>query len=84
MPVRRSSDAVLLNLVRESDESLSAVARQLGSSSSGLQEVGQAEIDQGRATGLSTEERKELTKLQRENRVLRMVLHPQHDQPRQL
>ena len=34
--------------------------------------VSQAEIDEGRAPGMSTEERQELTKLRRENRVLRM------------
>ncbi len=51
----------------QSDESLSAVARRLGISSSGLRRwVAQAEIDQGCAPGLSTEERKELTKLRRE------------------
>ena len=61
-----------VDLVRESDESLSAVARRLGISSSGLRRwVAQAGIDQGRAPGLSTEERQELTKLRKENRVLR-------------
>ena len=33
--------------------------------------VSQAEIDEGRVPGMSTEERQELTKLRRENRVLR-------------
>ena len=62
-----------VDLVRESDESVSAVARRLGISGSGLRRwVAQAEIDEGQVPGLSTEERKELTCLWRENRVLRM------------
>ena len=62
-----------VDLVRESEESLSAVARRIGISASGLRRwVTQAEIDEGRSPGLSTEEKKELTKLRRENRVLRM------------
>ncbi len=59
--------------MRESDESLSAVARRLGISVSGLRRwVAQAEIDDGTRPGLSTEEKKELARLRRENRVLRM------------
>ena len=62
-----------VDLVQASNESLSAVARRLGISVSGLRRwVSQAEIDEGRAPGMSTEERQELTKLRRENRVLRM------------
>ena len=62
-----------VDLVRESEESVSAVARRLGISSSGLRRwVAQAEVDEGRVPGLTTEERQELTKLRRENRVLRM------------
>ena len=62
-----------VDLVRTSDESVSAVARRLGISGSGLRRwVAQAEIDEGRAPGLSTEEREELTRLRRDNRVLRM------------
>ena len=62
-----------VDLVRESDESVSAVARRLGISVSGLRRwVAQAEIDEGARPGLSTEERKELARLKKENRVLRM------------
>ena len=62
-----------VDLVRESDESVSAVARRLGISGSGLRRwVAQAEIDEGQVPGLTSEERQELTKLRRENRVLRM------------
>ena len=49
------------------------MARRLGISSSGLRRwVAQAEIDEGHKPGLTTEERQELTKLRKENRVLRM------------
>ncbi len=62
-----------VDLVRGSDESVAAVARRLGISVSGLRRwMAQAEIDEGRAPGFSTEEQKELTRLRRENRVLRM------------
>ena len=62
-----------VDLVRESDESLSAVARRLGISVSGLRRwVAQSEIDQGRKPGLTTEEKQELSRLRRENCVLRM------------
>ena len=62
-----------VDLVRESEESVSAVARRLGISGSGLRRwVAQAEIDEGHEPGLTTEERQELTKLRKENRVLRM------------
>ncbi len=62
-----------VDLVRQSDESVAAIARRLGIAVSGLRRwVVQAEIDEGRSAGLSTEEKKELTRLRRENRVLRM------------
>lgn len=62
-----------VDLVRESEESVSAVALRLGISNSGLRRwVAQAEIDEGHKPGLTTEERQELKKLRRENRVLRM------------
>ena len=62
-----------VDLVRESDESLSVVARRIGVSVSGLRRwVAQAEVDEGRKPGVSTEERQELCRLRKENRVLRM------------
>ncbi len=62
-----------VDLARESDESLSVVARRIGISISGLRRwVAQAEVDEGRKSGLATEERQELSRLRKENRVLRM------------
>ncbi len=61
-----------VDLVRESEESVAAVARQLGISVSSLRKwMAQEEIDQGPRSGVSTEEKKELTRSRRENRVLR-------------
>ena len=46
-----------VDLVRESDESVVAISRRLGISVSGLRRwVAQAEIDEGRSVGVSTEE----------------------------
>ena len=61
-----------VDLVRESEESVSAVARRLGTSSSGLRRwVAQAEIDEGQVPGLTTDQLEELKTLRRENRELR-------------
>ena len=50
---------------------ISGVARDLGCSAEALRHwVRQSEIDQGRREGLSTEERDELARLRRRNRVL--------------
>jgi len=58
-----------VDLVRESDESVSAVARRLGISGSGLRRwVAQAEIDEGQEKGGRNEERKEGKREGREKR----------------
>lgn len=56
-----------VELTRESDKSVSQVARELGVSASGLRNwVAQADIDDGRKPGLSSEDRAELAELRRE------------------
>lgn len=63
--------AEAVRLVRAGSK-ISEVANDLGVSHWSLAKwVRQADIDQGRREGLSTEEREELTKLRRENRILR-------------
>ena len=57
------------------DEGLSAaqVARDLGIAESGLRRwIKQRKVDTGQAGGLTSDERDELTRLRRENRVLKM------------
>ena len=62
-----------VELAREGSRSVSQVAKELGISDSGLRKwVSQAEIDEGNKQGLTTADREELSKLRRENRVLRM------------
>jgi transposase-like protein len=49
------------------------VAKDLGISESGLRRwMAQADIDAGRREGLTSADKEELTRLRRENRVLRM------------
>jgi transposase len=61
-----------VELVRSSGRSVSEIAKDLGVSGQSLSNwVKRAEIDSGRAPGLTTEEREELRRLRRENRVLR-------------
>ena len=64
--------AQAVQLGRRGDAPLAAVARDLGMHPETLRLwVKQADIDAGRRDGLTTEERAELTRLRRENRVLR-------------
>jgi transposase len=63
--------AEAVRLYRESDKSLKDVAAELGVAKSLRHWVNQARIDAGERPGLTTEEREELRKLRRENRVLR-------------
>jgi transposase len=59
-------------LCRGSEKSLAEVARDLDLTESSVRRwVAQAEIDAGRREGLTTDEREELTRLRKENRVLR-------------
>jgi transposase len=64
--------AEAVRLVRAGDTSLAQVARDLGVSNWTLRLwVKRAQIDAGEAEGLTTDERAELARLRRENRVLR-------------
>lgn len=61
-----------VELVRTSGRSVNSIARDLGVSGQSLSSwVKRTEIDAGRAPGLTSEEREELRRLRRENRVLR-------------
>jgi transposase len=63
--------AEAVRLVRQDGLSISRVARDLGCArQSVVNWVEQAEIDIGKREGLTTEEREELRRLRRENRVL--------------
>jgi transposase-like protein len=62
-----------ISLVVEEGLSVARVARDLGIAESGLRRwLKQQQIDSGQRDGLTSDERAELTRLRRENRVLRM------------
>jgi transposase len=61
-----------VELVRSSGRPVKEIAKDLGVSDQSLSNwVKRADIDVGRAPGLTTEDREELRKLRRENRILR-------------
>jgi transposase-like protein len=62
-----------VELARERAKPIAKIAEDLGISESCLRDwLHQADVDEGRREGLTTDERKELAQLRRENRVLRM------------
>ena len=62
-----------IELARERAKPVSQIASDLGISESCLRNwMHQADIDEGQSEGLTTEEKAELVKLRRENRVLQM------------
>lgn len=64
--------AEAVRLYRVGDRSYDVVSKELGIARESLRRwVLQADIDSGRTEGLSSEERDELRRLRRENRVLR-------------
>jgi transposase len=64
--------AEAVQLVQSSGSSISQIAKDLGVSGTSLRNwVKQAHIDQGERQGLTTEDREQLRKLRKENRVLR-------------
>jgi transposase len=64
--------AEAVQLVQSSGSSISQIAKDLGVSGTSLRNwVKQAQIDQGERQGLTTEDREQLRKLRKENRVLR-------------
>lgn len=64
--------AEVVELCRNGGKSMAEIARDLDLTESSVRRwVAQAEIDAGHRDGLTTDEREELTRLRRENRVLR-------------
>lgn len=62
-----------VELARERAKPIKQIAADIGISESCLRNwMAQADIDEGKREGLSTEERAELRRLRRENRVLKM------------
>lgn len=72
-PYPREFREEAVRLARDSGKPLSQIARDLGVSYESLRQwIKQVDLDAGRrADGLTTEEREELRRLRRENRLLR-------------
>lgn len=59
-----------VELARQRDQPIAKIAADLGIATSCLRKwMAQADVDEGRKEGLSTDERAELVRLRRENRV---------------
>ncbi|GAB4000884.1 transposase [Nocardioides marmoraquaticus] len=64
-----------VELARLREKPIAQIAKDLGIAESGLRRwMAQADIDEGNKPGLSTEERAELARLRRENRVQAMEI----------
>jgi transposase len=62
-----------VELARLREKPIAQIARDLGIAESGLRRwMAQADIDEGKKEGLTSDERKELAELRRQNRVLAM------------
>jgi len=75
MPAARSPEfrRRAVELARLREKPIAQIARDLGIAESGLRRwMAQADIDDGKREGLSSDERKELVELRRQKRVLEM------------
>ena len=75
MPAARSPEfrRRAVELARLREKPIAQIAKDLGIAESGLRRwMAQADIDEGRREGLSSDERKELVELRRQKRVLEM------------
>ena len=75
MPAARSPEfrRRAVELARLREKPIAQIAKDLGVAESGLRRwMAQADIDEGKREGLSSDERKELVELHRQKRVLEM------------
>ena len=64
--------AEVVDLCRQGDRSIGQVVRDLGLTETSVRNwIRQADVDEGRRDGMTTTEREEITRLRKENRVLR-------------
>ncbi len=64
-----------VELARSGDKPVAEIAKDLGVSESGLRRwMAQSDVDDGRVEGISRDERAELVRLRRENRVQAMEI----------